>query len=226
MHVRVAISLLIVVTACFAGQVALDPSNVIGASGSYGVTNALGGWNWGMFNATEILDQQTGPVSDVFGSTYWINPDGGPANAFIVIDLGSPYKLSSLTLFNTHNSNYGDRGTGQFRIEAGNAVGAAAWGYGLDLTGVTSILLSDTLNAVPVSDPITGQTFQVVAAGYYRYLKLEPLTTASWYGDCCGANVYGLSEFRAFGDPMPEPASIALSACGVALLAMLRRKRA
>src|SRR3954468_19693397 len=100
MRYTCAVSLFFAISA-FGSPVALSPSNVIGGSGSYG-----GNWQSGSFNATEILDQQTGPVSDNFGVSYWINPDGGPLAAYIVIDLGVAYHLSSLDLFNTHNSQY------------------------------------------------------------------------------------------------------------------------
>jgi hypothetical protein len=223
MSLRIAFTSFVLATTCFGSQIPLSPTNVIGGSGSYG-----GNWQTGSFNATEILDQQTGPVSDNFGVSYWINPDGGPLNAYIVIDLGAAYHLSSLDLFNTHNSQYGDRGTGDFTIEAGNSVvnlGAA----GFDLTGSTTVILNGTLVAAPVSDPITGQTFTLSDPGTYRYIKFEPHTVASAGAPCCGPNNYGLNELRAFETPLPndnapEPAPMALIASGLAAVALLRRR--
>ncbi len=224
MNLRLTFAFCAVATTCFGSQIALSPSNVIGGSGSYG-----GNWQSGSFNATEILDQQTGPVVDTFTATYWINPDGGPGNAYIVIDLGAAYHLSSLDLFNTHNSTYGDRGTGDFTIEAGNSVvnlGAA----GFDLTGSTTVILNGTLVAAPVSDPISAQSFTLSDPGTYRYIKFEPHTVASANAPCCGANNYGLNELRAFeepintGDSVPEPAPMALIASGLAAVALLRRR--
>jgi hypothetical protein len=223
MSLRIAFASFVLATTCFGSQIPLSPANVIGGSGSYG-----GNWQTGSFNATEILDQQTGLVSDNFGVSYWINPDGGPLNAYIVIDLGAAYHLSSLDLFNTHNSQYGDRGTGDFTIEAGNSVvnlGAA----GFDLTGSTTVILNGTLVAAPVSDPITGQTFTLSDPGTYRYIKFEPHTVASAGAPCCGPNNYGLNELRAFETPLPndnapEPAPMALIASGLAAVALLRRR--
>jgi len=224
MNLRITFASCVLATTCFGSQIALSPSNVIGGSGSYG-----GNWQSGSFNATEILDQQIGPVSDNFGVSYWINPDGGPLAAYIVIDLGAAYHISSLDLFNTHNSQYGDRGTGDFTIEAGNSVvnlGAA----GFDLTGSTTVILNGTLVAAPVSDPIAAQSFILSDPGTYRYLKFEPHTVASAGAPCCGANNYGLNELRAFeepittGDSVPEPAPMALLASGLAAVALLRRR--
>src|SRR4051794_25797939 len=159
MSLRLTFAICAVATTCFGSQIPLSPSNVIGGSGSYG-----GNWQSGSFNATEILDQQTGPVSDNFGVSYLINPDGGALAASIVIDLGAPSPLSSLDLFNTQNSQYGDRGTGDFTIEAGNSVvnlGAA----GFDLTGSTTVILNGTLAAAPVLDPIAAQSFTLSDPG-------------------------------------------------------------
>jgi hypothetical protein len=197
---------------------------VIGGSGSYG-----GNWLTGTFNATSIFDQQTGPVSDNFGVSYWINPDDGPQNAYIVIDLGAAYHLSSLDFFNTHNSNFGDRGTGDFTIEAGNSI-TNLGAPGFDLTGPTVVILNGTLAAAPVADPINAQSFTLSDPGTYRYIKFEPHTVAAAGTPCCGANVYGLNELRVFETPVttdgsvPEPAPLALLTSGLAAIALLRRR--
>src|SRR5688572_32998920 len=90
-------------------QVVLAPSNVIGGTNTYGGT-----FNSGTFNATLIANQQAGSISEPSQSGYWLNPDNGPANAYIVVDLGAAYRIDSLELFNTHNAGFNDRGTGDF----------------------------------------------------------------------------------------------------------------
>ncbi len=190
-----------------ASQLILAPSNVIGSSGSYGEG---GGYN---FTAGSIFSQQTGAVSDVFSAgSYWLNPDGGPANAFITIDLGVAYSIGSFDLFNTHNTQYGDRGTGAFTIIAGNSIIGSAGNY--VLSGPTSLLVSGLLSAAPVSDPISGQTFASLSAATFRYLEFLPTTVASANTSCCGANVFGLNELRV--SAVPEPATWALMIIGFA----------
>src|SRR5438045_6771342 len=130
----------------FAGQIALAPSNVIGSNGEYS----------GTFTAPSILDHQTGSINEpAQDGSYWLNSDNGPANAFVVIDLGALYHMVFFDLFNTHNANYGDRGTGNFTIEASNSIGSGPIGaVGSDLSGGIVTLLSGTLTAAdPAGDP-------------------------------------------------------------------------
>jgi len=206
--------------AASANQIILSPSDVIGSSGSYD-----GGPTSNMFAPGSIFDQQTGPVSDVFdANTYWLNPDNGPTNAFITIDLGATYSLTSADLFNTHNTIYGDRGTGDFTIIAGNSVTGSPGSE--VLSGPTTVLFSGTLTAAPVSDPIAAQSFSALSGAGFRYLEFLPTSVATANGPCCGANVYGLNELRVFDAAVPEPATWALMLVGFGGLgAALRRRR-
>jgi len=224
MNFRVAVGCTILLSLArlgCAGQVVLNGANVIGGSGAYG-----GDWSSGQFNAREIVDQQTGAVTDSFGATYWLNPDNGPANAYIVIDLGAAYQITSLELFNTHNDGFNDRGTGSFSFEASNSVtnlGTA----GFDLSSGTGVtILASTLLPAHTPDPIPGQTFTVSDPGTYRYIKFEPHSVAVGGNSCCGANNYGLNELRVFSDPVatPEPASTEL-VCFVVIASIAIRRR-
>lgn len=192
---------------------------MIGSSGSYGEGN---GYN---FVAGSIFSSPTGPVSDVFSSgSYWINPDNGPFNAFITIDLGAAYSIGSFDLFNTHNSQYGDRGTGTFTIIGGNAITGAPGAF--QLTGPTTVLASGSLNAVPVADPITGQTFASLSGSIFRYLEFLPTSVASINAACCGTNVYGLNELRVSAVPEPSTwAMMILGFAGVGFMAYRRKSK-
>lgn len=198
-------------------QLVLGPSNVIGSSGAYS----------SLFLAWQILDNQTGTVTEPVQSGYWLNPDGGPANAYIVIDLGGLFQIGELDFFNTHNAQYLDRGTGNFNVQAGNAV-IDLGGGNYNLTGTMVTILTDTL-AAAASDPIPAQTFPVSDTGHYRYLRFNPTSVASAGPPCCGPNVttvYGLNELRVFQTNVPEPASLTLMASAFAFAWLLRRRRA
>ena len=71
-----------------------------------------GEWS-SQYTAASVLDHQNGIINEPNqDGSYWLNSDNGPANAYIVIDLGAAFHLASIDLFNTHNAFYGDRGTG------------------------------------------------------------------------------------------------------------------
>ena len=107
--VSVGLMMLFVARRADASQISLSPANVIGFFGQYST----------LFPASAILDHQTGTISEpAQNGSYWLNSDNGPANAYIVIDLGAAFHLGSFDLFNTHNANFNDRGTGAFSIEA------------------------------------------------------------------------------------------------------------
>jgi hypothetical protein len=209
--------------ACFGdSQIGLTPSNVIGSSGYY----TLGGFGTA-FAPGGIFGNQTGEVSEPTQSGYWLNPDNGPANAYILIDLGAQYNLTDLELYNTHNSQFYDRGTGDFSFEASNSISGGAL-----VDPVT--ILTNTLNAIAFGtpDPIAGQTFSVT--GTYEYLEFLPTTVAAGTNGgsgCCGANNYGLDQLKVFGTAAssptvtPEPSSIGLLTLGLSGVLWLHRRR-
>jgi hypothetical protein len=178
-----------------------------------------------LFPASSILDHQTGTINEpTQDGSYWLNSDNGPGNAYIVIDLGAAFHLASFDLFNTHNANFGDRGTGAFSIEASNSI-APGTGAGSDLSGTVVTLVSGTLlSANPALDPLVAQTFLASDPGSYRYIRFSPHTVASSNTACCGANVYGLNELRAFDSPAPEPATMAFLGGGLVVLGLLRKR--
>ena len=223
-----ALSLIVGVSAPLAQasvQVTLTPANVVGGSGSYGGT-----WNSGQFNATQILGNQSGTITEPSQSGYWLNPDNGPANPYITVNLGALYYLSSVELFNTSNANYQDRGTGDFSIVGGNHV-IYVPGQGLVMTGSTTTLTSGTLTAATNAEAVSGipgQSFATLG-NPVQFLEFLPTSVASGGPPCCGANNYGLNELTVFGTavPAPEPASLAIWGLVIAGgLAVARRRGA
>ena len=208
---------LMIASAACASQILLSPSDVVGYLGQYSSD----------FSANSILDHQTGVISEpAQDGSYWINSDNGPANAYIVIDLGADYHITSFDLFNTHNAQYFDRGTGGFSIEAAHAIAAGVGGsVGSDLAGPITTLVSGTL-ASESGDPLSAQTYSSVAPGTFRYIRLSPNSAASSSASCCGSNVYGLNELRVFETPdgVPEPPPISLLCGGVAMIALFGRR--
>jgi hypothetical protein len=203
-----------------AGLITLDTSNVIGSTTSYD----------SRFLAEYILDNQSGVITETNQQAndadggYWLNPDDGMVNAWITIDLGSAYIIDFLELFNTHNAQYFDRGTGDFRILASNSVTQVG-----NLNGNISTLIDSTLLAEPGirngyhDDPLDAQSFFVTNTSAFRYLQFRADSVAVGGVPCCGSNVYGLNEIRV--SAVPEPTSIAIFALGVIGLASRRFKK-
>lgn len=186
-------------------QIVLTPSSVVGSSGYYTACCS--------FQPGNIFDQQTGTVTESFGAGYWLNPDNGPANAYITIDLGSIRSLSSLSLYNTHNGPYADRGTGAFSFYGSNTIS------GGQLVAPT-LITSGTLTPETAGNP-TAQNF--AATGAFRYISFNPTSVAVGGSPCCGANVYGLDELRV--SAVPEPAIWGMMIAGFGLVGGTMRRR-
>lgn len=202
-----------------AAQIVLNPSSVIGSSGSYSST----------FEADNIFDQQSGTVIDGAqgDQLYWLNPDNGPLDAYITVDLGDVYSLHRFTLFNTHNSQYADRGTGAFSIVGSNSTSGS--GSGTTLGGTIFTLASGSL-ASETYDPLTPQVF-AASGPAVRYIQFRPTSVNAgnngiYATPCCGPNVYGLTELRV-NAAVPEPATWAMMIIGFgAAGSMIRRRKA
>ena len=62
-----------------------------------------------------VAEAQTDPAS------YWITPNG-TSRIYFIMDLRGEYPIESISLYNTHNRQFNDRGTGPFRVSVANAV--------------------------------------------------------------------------------------------------------
>jgi hypothetical protein len=212
-----------------AGQVVLSSASVIGDTGSY-TFGPASTTHPGDQPAIRIFDQQTGAITgETFLAQYWANGDNGPAGAFITIDLGAAYSLTSFDLFNTSNSYNGDRGTGQFSIAASNSI-VADGTNGFTLGGSIVTIASGTLAAQATSGAVTAQTFSALTGTSYRYLQFLPTSVASVNQIVNGIqNNYGLNELRVYAvtatGAVPEPASWALLMTGFGAVGFVARRR-
>jgi hypothetical protein len=206
-----------------AALITLDTSNVIGSTPAYNAN----------FSADYILDNQSGVITETNQSPndadggYWLNPNNGTPDAWITIDLGSAYVIDFLELFNTHNAQYFDRGTGDFRILASNSV-VDLGSMGFDLSGTVSTLIDSTLLAESGTQagPLTAQSFSVGNTNAFRYLQFNADSVAVGGNPCCGTNVYGLNEIRVTAvNEVPEPTTLAIFALGLIGLASRRFKK-
>jgi hypothetical protein len=217
-----------------AGQITLSPSNAIGGTPVYNSLNVASPapFNQGVEAAGDIFDNQTGPVSEPTHTGFWLNPDandGGSNQPYILVNLGGPYQLSSIELFNTHNSTSNNRGTSHFEILGGNAV-ATSGGNGYVLSGPSTMLVNCSANcalsSVVGDDPIPGQSFTPTdVVNDYQYLEFIGISVVA------GAKTstsFGLNEMRVFGTaaPVPELPAPLMLGTGVLVPWIARRRRA
>lgn len=115
-----------IATSADAAQIVLNSASVVGSTGSLN-------YNGYSYGAGNIFNAQQGAIkTEVTGDgSHWLNPDR-PGTAYITVDLGTATDNLQFDLFNSHNGEYNNRGTGQFEIWAGNELMAdGANGYTL-----------------------------------------------------------------------------------------------
>jgi hypothetical protein len=72
------------------------------------------------FTANHVIDGLTDEAA-TSPSTYWLVADAA-TNADFILDLQRSYSIKSVSLFNTHNRQFNDRGTAQFELWVGDAI--------------------------------------------------------------------------------------------------------
>lgn len=203
-----AAAVLFAATSADAAQIVLNSNSVVGSTGSLNYA----GFSYGagnIFNAQQgaIKVEQTGDGS------HWLNPDR-PGPAYITVDLGSAVDNLQFDLFNTHNGQYNNRGTGLFEIWASNDL-MADGANGYTLGGTIATIVSGALNAEAQQNSfLSAQHFAATDPSAYRYIQFRAITPISqpftpW--------AYGLNEMRVFSEApgaVPEPATWAMMILG------------
>jgi len=163
---------------------------VIAGSAAYPNLPFNGGTPPNDFSALNVTD---GSAGDLFGYNYWLGRDGVSSEHF-VLDLGQPVEISQVLLRNTHNTQFNDRGTANFRLLASSAVD----GSNQPVSPVE--ILSGTLTTRTGEAPIPADVFTSsngLTPVTARYLKFETLTSSY-----AGGHV-GLNEIEVFGTALP-----------------------
>ena len=203
-----------------AAQIVLSGSSVIGSTGGFDAR----------FTPDNIVDRQTGIVTENFADgSYWLNPEGRQG-AFITLDLGAAYRLGRFDLFNSRN--IGDRGTAGFEIRAGNTL-VAATGTGTGATGQRLGSDARTIAAGTLfmdresNQPFTAQAYAATdTETAFRYVEFVPLGSINRNYNNLG---FGLNELRVFEREataaVPEPASWAMMIGGFGLVGVAARRR-
>jgi hypothetical protein len=208
-----------------------DGKPIIGGSGDY----ANGPYNSGSFPTYAVTDgfgadglfsstgnNDTGPIWEFNGIGYWLGRVDAPyqTSGYFVLDLGAAYKIGQIALFNTHNGQYHDRGTGDFTITASNSIQDLG-GSNFDLVSPTEIATGTLL---PQTDGfyITPGVYTATSAGPYRYLRFDAESIGA-HGVPHGLNGVGLNEIRVF-EAVPEPGVLLVVALVGATGFAFRRK--
>jgi len=211
-----------------AQQIILNAASVIGGTVSLDGT----AFNNGSFTATHVVDQQTGSITIEYNSNppnYWLAASYGSQAAYyygsyFVLDLGAAFPLGQISLFNTHNGNYGDRMTTDFHIDGSNSVTFLGASNGYDLTSGTTIL-SGTMS-YSLTDPPPEYVFTssngLDSGTAYRYLRF---TVDDYYHSQSTWGGAGLNEIRIFAAVPEPPTYAALCGAGVLGLALWRQRK-
>jgi hypothetical protein len=192
---KVALSLISL--AALVAVAAADPNLALGKT----VTSS-GYYNSGseVFPAQTITDGRYNDTGTGFDWSFWLTPQN--LNGYATVDLGAIYSVSSFVLQDTHNRGYFDRGTNAYTIALSND--------GVNFTDVVSDSFS---NSEWSTLALKTNTLGVSALG--RYVRF---TVDSRYGASAGLN-----EIEVYGQPVPEPATMA--ALGLGAVGVLRRRR-
>lgn len=159
------------------------------------------------FPSANITDGITVDSGSPANWSFWLAAQGKNAGEWVQVDLGDNYQLSNITLFDTHNRWYNDRGTEAFTLSV------SADGANFSTIASTSFTSSQWLNQTALS-------IDTSAVG--RYVRFNVVSGFGGQGA-------GLAEMSIAGSiaAVPEPETYAMFLAGLGLMGAvaLRRKQ-
>jgi hypothetical protein len=181
-------------------NVALDKPIIDGSGSWNGGTIGQGDpFDGGQFPARLAVDGvKAEPANGAVG--YWLGREFTD-NEYFTIDLGQPFRIDQVNLFNTHNRQFNDRATdifeltGALEIDADNQLVnpyVLASGFLLDTRG---------LDDIPPDVFTSGNGLTV---GMARYLRFEAVT---WFNFGTASGGSGLTEIEVFDSTFVPPPS-------------------
>jgi hypothetical protein len=144
----------------------------------------------GQFSPAKIVDGELGDIRTSDGSSYWLGADG-VNDAEFTIDLGGNFKIDKISLQDTHNHWWHDRGTRDFVVTAATDIEGPFW-----VIAGGSFSRDEWMNLTMKEFPVPDTIMNVA-----RYVRVHALN--SWGGQGGGINgrSVGLNEVQVFGAP-------------------------
>jgi hypothetical protein len=148
------------------------------------------------FPVTGVIDGSVNEGTNAAPVSYWLTPNNVPKNAFFTLDLRGSYAIDSIVLYNTHNRQSYDRGTGPFVLYGAGAIeprppfsGQVDRYYSFDgdvndhsTNGIQAIFLDAATNSIPptfssdVPAAVTGDSQSLSFSGAGEFLEfVDPL---------------------------------------------------
>jgi hypothetical protein len=156
-----------------------------------------------LYGASRVIDNTWSDDKYPWLAKGVYDTQAGTLPAWLKFDFGQEYKISSVSLLNTKNYIYNDRGAKDFNILVSS-----------DGVNYTTTILSGTLAWQNTSF----QLFDFSSFVTTRYMQLQFTSAYGLYYEGVGLNEAQIMA-------VPEPSSLSLLALGGVLVALGRRKR-